>query len=292
MIESPTSVDAFSARRSCADGSSPSDLLDLIGKELDFGSESDDEAGGGQGEDSYQQQNDSLEALVQKRLHEERNRNYTYQSLAKNRHQELMKNQQDEIDTLMNTLQVRNQQCSELRRQIQVQQRQLAESGTPTEASELSDTELPAHFLCPITRDLLVSPVTAADGHTYEKAAILRWITTHSTSPVAGTQLPSCVIIPNFTMRSQIAEHMQIRGLVYPCSDFTSIPPWARLSSSMSLPAGASASAMDTALRRLAAGSGSSDDESADGSPGISRPTGENRNRARRMHALWRRMQL
>jgi hypothetical protein len=230
---------------------------------------------------------------VQKRLREERNRNHTFQSLAKNRHQELMKNQQDEIDTLMNTLQVRNQQCSELRRTIEVQRLRSIEDGSQIEAPS-SEEEIPEHFLCPITRDLMISPVTATDGHTYEKSAIIRWITTHSTSPVAGTQLPSCIIIPNFTMRSQIAEHMQRRGIDYPSSDFTSIPPWARLTSSISLPTNGDLGAAERRARRGGSASGSSDDESteADGAGGISRPSGENRNRARRMHALWRRMQM
>uniref|UniRef100_A0A7S2D790 U-box domain-containing protein n=1 Tax=Octactis speculum TaxID=3111310 RepID=A0A7S2D790_9STRA len=34
----------------------------------------------------------------------------------------------------------------------------------------------PPDLCCPITRDLLVDPVTAADGETYERSAIERWL--------------------------------------------------------------------------------------------------------------------
>ena len=267
-------------RSSACDGSSPSDLLDLIGKELSDSDDDDEE----QGAETF---NDSLEALVQKRLHEERNRNHTFASLAKNRHQELMKKQQDEIDVLMSTLQARNKQCSDLRRQLQVQQRQIESSATrrPTAHQEGGGDprDYPRHFLCPITQDLLVSPVTAADGHTYEMTAILRWMTSHSTSPVAGSRLPSFVIIPNYSMRSQIAEYMQSRGLDYSCSDFSDVPPWAGLTSSRSHATGGIGSSAD------AAESSESDSENE------LRPrsqTGSGGNGRSRIHALWRRMQL
>ena len=39
---------------------------------------------------------------------------------------------------------------------------------------------------CPITYSLMREPVIAADGHTYEREAIARWITTNNTSPLTG----------------------------------------------------------------------------------------------------------
>jgi hypothetical protein len=38
-------------------------------------------------------------------------------------------------------------------------------------------------LICPITLRVFQDPVVAADGHTYERAAIVRWITEYGTSP-------------------------------------------------------------------------------------------------------------
>lgn len=39
-------------------------------------------------------------------------------------------------------------------------------------------------LLCPITRTLMVEPVVASDGNTYERSAILKWIKLRQTSPL------------------------------------------------------------------------------------------------------------
>ena len=41
-------------------------------------------------------------------------------------------------------------------------------------------------LFCPITQEAIVEPVVAADGHTYERLAIVRWLSDHHTSPVTG----------------------------------------------------------------------------------------------------------
>jgi len=45
------------------------------------------------------------------------------------------------------------------------------------------EEEPPADFICPITTELMSDPVMAADGHSYERTAIERWLATKSTSP-------------------------------------------------------------------------------------------------------------
>ena len=37
---------------------------------------------------------------------------------------------------------------------------------------------------CPLTKRVMVDPVVAEDGRTYEKAAILNWLEEHTTSPL------------------------------------------------------------------------------------------------------------
>jgi len=46
-----------------------------------------------------------------------------------------------------------------------------------------------AEFLCPITYDLLSDPVIAADGNTYERVAIEKWVSKTQTSPLSGEKL-------------------------------------------------------------------------------------------------------
>eukprot|EP00802_Teleaulax_amphioxeia_P010435 Tamp_10463.p1 GENE.Tamp_10463~~Tamp_10463.p1 ORF type:complete len:446 (-),score=71.79 Tamp_10463:584-1921(-) len=61
-------------------------------------------------------------------------------------------------------------------------------------------------FVCPITGEVLLDPVLAADGHTYSRAAIAKWLEQHQTSPFTGAQLPTTQLLPNHAMRKAIEE--------------------------------------------------------------------------------------
>lgn len=50
---------------------------------------------------------------------------------------------------------------------------------------------------CPITQMPFVDPVVAADGHTYERAAIERWLEEHDTSPMTRVKFKSRELVPN-----------------------------------------------------------------------------------------------
>ena len=52
-------------------------------------------------------------------------------------------------------------------------------------------------------------PVIAADGHSYERAALEAWLMQHSTSPVTGLSLPHTRIVDNILIRSAIARHRE-----------------------------------------------------------------------------------
>jgi len=58
---------------------------------------------------------------------------------------------------------------------------------------------------CPITREPMSDPVVAADGHTYEKSAILAWFKNSLTSPMTREVLKSTDLSPNHTVKSLIA---------------------------------------------------------------------------------------
>lgn len=47
-------------------------------------------------------------------------------------------------------------------------------------------------------------PVVLADGFTYERVEIMRWLHGHNTSPMTGEMLGDCRIIPNTALRTVI----------------------------------------------------------------------------------------
>ena len=51
-------------------------------------------------------------------------------------------------------------------------------------------------------------PVIAADGHTYEKDAMQKWLQHHQTSPVTGARLPHVRLVPNIVIRSVIQQQL------------------------------------------------------------------------------------
>jgi hypothetical protein len=63
---------------------------------------------------------------------------------------------------------------------------------------------VPPHYLCPISRGVLVDPVVAADGHTYERLTIVKWITERGTSPLTREQMDLNMLLPNHTLRHAI----------------------------------------------------------------------------------------
>ena len=51
---------------------------------------------------------------------------------------------------------------------------------------------------------LMVEPMIAADGHTYEDSAIKTWLQQHDTSPVTGEALAHMRIVPNTLIKGAI----------------------------------------------------------------------------------------
>jgi hypothetical protein len=63
---------------------------------------------------------------------------------------------------------------------------------------------VPTEFFCSITHDVMVDPVIAWDGYTYERVSVARWLAKHSTSPMTGAPMPDFTLRPNHSMRSQM----------------------------------------------------------------------------------------
>ena len=76
----------------------------------------------------------------------------------------------------------------------------------------LTRGEIPEDLRCPLTLDLFCDPVTAADGHTYERVAIEEWYATGSrTSPTTNEPLTSTLLIPQHTMKKLVCAFMDTR---------------------------------------------------------------------------------
>jgi len=76
----------------------------------------------------------------------------------------------------------------------------------------LTRGEIPEDLRCPLTLDLFCDPVTAADGHTYERVAIEEWFATGSrTSPTTNEPLTSTLLIPQHTVKKLVCAFMDTR---------------------------------------------------------------------------------
>ena len=81
------------------------------------------------------------------------------------------------------------------------------EAKSRTVAAAQPDT--PSEFICPITQEVMLDPVSTVDGHTYERGAIKRWLSRKRTSPLTGAPLKSTALVPNIALRKLIEEHQQ-----------------------------------------------------------------------------------
>ena len=55
---------------------------------------------------------------------------------------------------------------------------------------------------------LLIDPVVAADGHTYERQALQAWLQHHSISPITGEHLTHRHLVDNAVIKSLLQQQM------------------------------------------------------------------------------------
>jgi hypothetical protein len=84
-------------------------------------------------------------------------------------------------------------------------------------AADGGEVEVPAQYRCPISQEVMEDPVCTADGHTYERREIFRWLCKHDTSPLTGAPLPNKALTPNIGLRQVIAawraEHPEVEDV-------------------------------------------------------------------------------
>ncbi|XP_004505237.1 U-box domain-containing protein 26 [Cicer arietinum] len=67
--------------------------------------------------------------------------------------------------------------------------------------------QIPYHFRCPISLELMRDPVTVSTGQTYDRGSIESWVSTgNTTCPVTRANLTDFTFIPNHTLRRLIQD--------------------------------------------------------------------------------------
>ncbi|XP_051146577.1 U-box domain-containing protein 26-like [Andrographis paniculata] len=67
--------------------------------------------------------------------------------------------------------------------------------------------QIPYHFRCPISLELMHDPVTVCTGQTYDRSSIESWVATgNTTCPVTRAPLTDFTLIPNHTLRRLIQD--------------------------------------------------------------------------------------
>ncbi len=67
---------------------------------------------------------------------------------------------------------------------------------------------------CPISGEPMRHPVVAADGHTYDRSSIKRWLRRSNMSPLTGTELKSKDLIPNYLLISTFQKVKRVSASV------------------------------------------------------------------------------
>lgn len=73
-------------------------------------------------------------------------------------------------------------------------------------ASMARTTTPPNHFVCPILKEVMVDPCVAADGYSYDRRAMEKWLEESQSSPMTNLPLASRSLTTNYTLVSAIME--------------------------------------------------------------------------------------
>lgn len=78
-------------------------------------------------------------------------------------------------------------------------------SGDPSNLMERTMT-------CPIRQEIMTDPVIDSDGHSYEREAILQWLSRDTRSPITRKPLSRDELIPNRALKAVIHQYIQMGG--------------------------------------------------------------------------------
>ncbi len=78
----------------------------------------------------------------------------------------------------------------------------------------------PEDFLCPITQQVFRDPVQDLFGHTYERAAILSWLSRNGTCPMTRKSMRASELIPNVLMKTKVRLWQREHGQAHHDKDY------------------------------------------------------------------------
>lgn len=85
--------------------------------------------------------------------------------------------------------------------QLQQEPQQVA---PPQHFSATQKQGFPTSFHCPLSGMLMTDPVVAADGVSYQRAAITEWLQSHSNSPITRHALANKFLAPNHSLKAAV----------------------------------------------------------------------------------------
>lgn len=73
---------------------------------------------------------------------------------------------------------------------------------------------LTKQYLCPLTKEVMREPMTDFEGSSYERDAILKYLETHSTSPVTGNPLCPLHLTANSGLKERIQYTLKLKSCI------------------------------------------------------------------------------
>ena len=90
---------------------------------------------------------------------------------------------------------------------LKKEKEQLKEENKQLENKILNKKNIDNNFICSITLEVMKDPVICSDGHTYERSAIEKWLSTENHSPMTRQIITNKSLIPNIALRNIIQEY-------------------------------------------------------------------------------------
>ncbi len=72
----------------------------------------------------------------------------------------------------------------------------------------MANSGIPDAFICPITGSIMSEPVSDSDGNTFEKEAVIKWITQHGNSPITRNPMTIDNLVPNRALKDLISNYL------------------------------------------------------------------------------------
>lgn len=73
---------------------------------------------------------------------------------------------------------------------------------------------LERQYHCPLTHELMKEPMSDFEGNSYERVAILKYLETHTTSPVTGNLLHPMHLTPNSALKEKIRYTLKLKNCI------------------------------------------------------------------------------